>query len=121
MPVIAISDDYKKHNPHRDLPELYHGNLLVYLYWNNHMLFVAAMAAPLPPETPFGALPEVAKSVYAPHPDFPKIEWDKVEWMIDGKKVTPDFSKSIAEHGIRHKSLIRFTTPGLDGFEGKGI
>lgn len=121
MPVKAIVDNYKDFNPNRDLPEQYHGNLMVYLYWNNHMSFVAAMAAPLPPPTPFGALPEVAKSVYGTHPDFEKIDWSKVEWIIDGKPVNPDFSKSIGEQGVRHKSLIRFTTPGLNGYEGKGI
>ena len=68
---------------------------------------------------PFGALvSEVIATHYAPHPDASKIEWDKVEWMIDGKKVTPDFEKSLAENGMKHKSLVRFWTPGLSGYKG---
>jgi phenol hydroxylase P4 protein len=38
--------------------------------------------------------------------------------MIDGKKVQPDLSKSLAENGLRHKSLVRFWTPGLGGYKG---
>ncbi len=38
--------------------------------------------------------------------------------MIDGVKVQPDFAKSIAENGVGHKSLIRFWTPGLNGWKG---
>ena len=38
--------------------------------------------------------------------------------MIDGVKVKPDLSKSLADHGVGHKSLIRFWTQGLNGYKG---
>ena len=70
---------------------------------------------------PFGALTEaVLPTVLGPHPDFPHIQWDKVEWMLDGKPFTPDMSKSLQENGVGHKSLIRFRTPGLAGYQGTG-
>ena len=47
-----------------------------------------------------------------------KIDWSNVTWQIDGKHATPDFGKSIADHSMGHKSLVRFWTPGLDGFKG---
>ena len=38
--------------------------------------------------------------------------------MIDGVKVKPDLSKSLADHGVSHKSLVRFWTHGLNGYKG---
>jgi len=117
MSVTAITPDYEKHTQHRDTQDLYHGALLVYVHWEEHISFVAAVALPLPPDTPFGAISQIVKDFYGDHPDFAQIDWSKVVWVVDGKSVTPDFGKSIAENGIRHKSLIRFWTPGLDGYK----
>ncbi|MEZ5840569.1 MAG: phenol hydroxylase subunit P4 [Hyphomicrobiales bacterium] len=104
MPVIAITPDYEKHIEYRDTVDLYHGNLLVYAHWEEHISFVSAMALPLPPETPFGALTEIMASVYGDHPDYARIDWSKVVWKIDGKDATPDFGRSIADNGVGHKS-----------------
>ena len=30
--------------------------------------------------------------------------------------LTPAMDRSLEENGVRHKSLLRFETPGLDGF-----
>ncbi|MFA5122592.1 hypothetical protein [Zavarzinia sp.] len=38
--------------------------------------------------------------------------------MIDGEKRTPDFGASLEANRIGHKSLIRFWTPGLEGWKG---
>ena len=40
--------------------------------------------------------------------------------MIDGVSTKPDMAKSLADHGVGHKSLIRFWTPGLNGYKGSG-
>jgi phenol hydroxylase P4 protein len=37
--------------------------------------------------------------------------------MIDGVKAKPDLSKSLADNGVGHKSLIRFWTHGLAGYK----
>lgn len=118
MTLRAITPDYENYTENRDLPELYHGNLMIYVHWEHHMSFVAAIALPLPPQTPFGAIKEAVGGIYGPHPDWEKIDWSKVIWKIDGKDATPDFEKSIADHDMRHKSLVRFWTPGLDGYHG---
>ena len=89
MPVKAITPDYEAHTQYRDLPSLYHGNTLVYVHWEEHVSFVAAIALPLPPQTPFGAIKDIVADIYGPHPDWAKIDWSKVVWMIDGQKVTP--------------------------------
>jgi phenol hydroxylase P4 protein len=91
---------------------------MVYIHWEHHMSFVAAIALPLPPQTPFGAIKDAISGIYGPHPDWEKIDWSNVIWKIDGESAKPDSEKSIADHGIGHKSLVRFWTPGLDGVNG---
>ena len=119
MAVKSINGDY----PYvmMDSVDRFHGNQLVYVGWDYHTSISTANAYPLPPQMPYGALTEaVLPTVLGPQPDFPHIQWDKVEWMLDGKPFTPDMSKSLQENGVGHKSLIRFRTPGLAGYQGTG-
>jgi phenol hydroxylase P4 protein len=119
MAVVALKDGYGDQIESRDKVENFHGNNVVYLHWENHNMFCSALAFPLPPDMPFGALlQEVIPEYYGMHPDFAQIDWDKVRWSVDGKDFTPDPGKSLADHGVHHKSLIRFWTPGLDGYHG---
>lgn len=103
----------------RDRLENFHGNQVVYLHWQKHLSFAAAMAFPLPPGMPFAALTgELIPKFYGMHPDFASIDWSRTEWLLDGKPFVPDPAKSLADNGVGHKSLIQFRTPGLDGFQG---
>ena len=103
----------------RDRVENFHGNQLVYVGWDDHLLFSAAWAFPLPPEMPFqGLVSEVMPTSFNDHPDFEKIDWASVEWVLDGKRFSPDMDKSLKDNGVGHKSLIRFKTPGLMGING---
>ncbi len=120
MSVVALKPGYEDHIEIRDRRENFHGNQVVYLHWEEHLMFCAAFAFPFPPAMPFGALiQEIIPTFYGAHPDFEKIDWDQVRWQIDGKDVTPDPEKSLEDNGIGHKSLIRFWTPGLNGVGGK--
>ncbi|MCB5945621.1 phenol hydroxylase subunit P4 [Acidocella sp. KAb 2-4] len=118
MSVVAITPDYEDYIEYRDEQSLYHGAMLVYVHWEEHISFVSAFGVPLPPGTPFGAICEIAMGIYGDHPDAARIDWSQAEWMIDDERATPDFGKSIVENGIGHKSLIRFWTPGLHGYQG---
>ena len=119
MAVKCISGDYP--SIHMDSVDRFHGNQLVYIGWDYHTSICTANAYPLPPDMPFGALTEaVLPSVLGPHPDFPKIDWSKVEWLLDGQSFTPDMGKSLKDNGVGHKSLIRFKTPELTGYKGTG-
>jgi phenol hydroxylase P4 protein len=103
----------------RDKIENFHGNQLVYIAWDDHLLFSAAQAFPLPPEMPFQALvSEVMPTVFNHHPDFRAIDWKTVEWVVDGDSVVPEMEHSLNDNGVGHKSLIRFKTPGLNGING---
>ena len=119
MSVVALEPGYEDKITIRDKVENFHGNQLVYLHWEEHLMFCAALAFPFPPEMPFGAIiGEIIPMFYGMHPDFEKIDWSKVKWQIDGKDVTPDPEKSLKDNGVGHKSMIRFWTPGLTGAGG---
>jgi phenol hydroxylase P4 protein len=116
MGVVSLAPDYEQHIEIRDRQENFHGNQVVYLHWEEHLSFCAAIAFPLPPDMPFGAMVEnVLKPHYAAHPDFDAVDWSAVKWTVDNVAVTPDMAKSLADNGVGHKSLIRFWTPGLSG------
>lgn len=119
MAIVALDKDYADKIEIRDRQENFHGNNVVYVHWEDHLSFCAALAFPLPPAMPFQALvSDVIGTYYKAHPDFARIDWSKVTWSVDGKPVTPDMTKSLAENGVGHKSLIRFWTPGLTGAQG---
>lgn len=119
MGVVAATPDYEKYAEIRDRRENFHGNIVVYLHWEQHLSFCAALAFPLPPDMPFQAMVDnIVKPFYGAHPDAEKIDWSAVRWDIDGATRVPALDKSLAENGVGHKSLIRFWTPGLAGWRG---
>ena len=119
MSTIAITPDYEKFVDYRDVEKNFHGNILVFVHWEEHLSFCSAIAFPLPPAMPFAAfIEEIVKPHYAAHPDAANIDWTQVVWMIDGERKMPDLGKSLGENGVRHKSLVRFWTPGLRGYQG---
>lgn len=102
-----------------DKQENFHGNIITYWYWQDHLIFCSAIALPFSPAMPFGdVVKNVLPGAYGYHPDFAKIDWSKVEWMLDGSSFAPQMDKSLAENGLHHKSLVRFVTPGLNGING---
>lgn len=102
----------------KDSLDKFHGNQLVFIYWHGHRVVCSPRAFPLPTEMPFGALiSDIIPLSYSIEPDFADLDFDKTEviWEIDGKIVTPDFSKSLKENGVGHKSFVTFITPALIG------
>lgn len=119
MATKAITPDY--HGDFQDTIDKYHGQQLISICWEKHTMFSWPFCLPVAPDMPFGGLIEnVLPSLYADHPDFPKIEWEKVQWSTAAGPFIPNRAKSLKEHGIRHKQQIRFRTPGLDGLGGAG-
>lgn len=101
--------------------EKFHGAQLLFCGWDQHLMFCAPFAWALPPETLFSDFVEqVLPPAFGAHPDFAKIEWDKVEWLKSGQPWQPDFEKSLADNGLRHKDSLRMRTPGLTGIGGSG-
>ena len=105
--------------PMRDAAENFGGLLVTYWNWIDHLMFCAPVAFPFPPDMRFGDVVEqVFPGIYGVHPDFEKIDWAATDWVLDGQNFTPDFEKSLAENGLGHKSVVKFTTPGLTGIKG---
>ena len=104
--------------PAKDVRENFPAPLL-YIGWEDHLMFCSPVALPLPPDMPFGALAQaVLPDVYGAHPDFARIDWSELLWFKSGQPWSPDASKSLADNGLTHKDVIRFRTPGLIGIQG---
>jgi phenol/toluene 2-monooxygenase (NADH) P4/A4 len=100
----------------QDTEDRFYGKRLIFLAWENHLMYAAPFCVPLPPTLPFGALVrDVLPELYGEHPEFEAIDWQRTQWFNSGKRFVPDFGKSIEHHGLAHKSLIRFRTPRLEG------
>ena len=92
---------------------------LLYIGWEDHLIFCAPFCVPLPPDLPFGVMCEGPfKDFFGYHPDFAQVDWSKAEWFKSGQPWQPDYSKTLAENGLKHKDVIRFRTPGLTGVKG---
>lgn len=116
MAVAAVKEyDFAPLDRH----ENFHGNQLLFIGWEDHLMFCAPFAFPFPPNMPFRAVIEqVLPGAFGYHPDFAQIEWAKAEWFKSGQPWQPDFDKSLADNGLGHKDVIRFRTPGLTGIKG---
>lgn len=115
MSVVALQE-YAF--PARDVRENFPAPLL-YIGWEDHLMFGSPVCVPLPEDTPFAALTAaVLPGIYGYHPDFARIDWSAVQWFRSGKPWQPDPSRTLAENGLGHKDVIRFRTPGLTGIQG---
>ncbi|MDE2371207.1 MAG: phenol hydroxylase subunit P4 [Burkholderiales bacterium] len=105
--------------PPADSLDKFHGNQLVYIGWDQHLMFCAPFCFPLPPGMPFGAFVEqVLPTCFGYHPEFKQIDWSRAQWLKSGQPFVPDFTKSLADNGIGHKDALRLRTPGLNGIKG---
>ena len=119
MTVAAITPDYT--GERRDRLENFHGNQIVYVGWDQHLMFCSPVAFTLAPDTPFSTLvDEVISGAFSQHPDFAEIDWGKVQWHLNNQPFAPERDKSLIEQGVDHKSIIRMATPGLNGIKASG-
>jgi len=115
--AVAAVKEYEF--PPADSMDRFHGNQLLYIGWEDHLMFCSPLAFSLPPAMRFGdIIAGVLPDAFGYHPDFAKIDWSRVEWFKSGKPFTPDPNKTLAENGLCHKDVIRFRTPGLTGIKG---
>lgn len=118
MSVTAIGD-----YPHivKDSEANFHGNWVVYIGWDHHLMFCSTAAFALAPQTSFqSVIDEVLPGHYGLHPDFQSIDWNRVQWLRDGEPFVPQMDATLADNGVGHKTLVRFATPELNGIQGSG-
>jgi hypothetical protein len=66
----------------KDDESLFYGKRLIFLSWENHLMFAAPLCVPLPPTLPFGALiRDVLPDLYGEHPEFEDIDWKRTQWL----------------------------------------
>lgn len=112
---MAVTARKPYHAEPRDLQKNFVGNQLLYIAWDQHLLFAAPFLFCLPPDTLFQDLVEQRlKPLMAPDPDAASVDWAKVEWLKAGQPWTPDPAASLTANGIGHKCQLRFRTPGLN-------
>jgi phenol/toluene 2-monooxygenase (NADH) P4/A4 len=103
----------------RDVVENFNGNQLLYVSWDQHLLFASSFLICRSPETTFRDMVETnLLPLIAADPDAEKVQWDEVKWLMGNKPWTPDWDASLADNGIRHKAHLRFQTPGLNSICG---
>lgn len=92
---------------------------LLYIAWDEHMMFAAPAVLPISLESSFEHLrTKVLPKLYGEHPDFARINWAQVQWFRGATMFTPKMEGTLASHGFGHKSVLRLRTPGLEGLRG---
>ena len=92
---------------------------LLYVAWDEHMMFAAPVVLPLSLDTTFEQLQKkVLTKLYGEHPDFGRINWAQVQWFRGSTMFTPKMDATLASQGFGHKSVLRIRTPGLEGLRG---
>lgn len=116
MAVIALHSGYI--GDVKDREDNFDGNRLLFVNWENHQMFCSPVCLPLPASMPFGVfISEVLPGIYGDHPDFSRIDWTGAAWTHGSTPFTPDPARTLDENGLRHKSFVRLTTPGLEGLQ----
>lgn len=106
----------------KDSESNFHGKRIVYFGWDRHLLFYSPACTSLAPQTTLDdVIASVLPGLWSAHPDFPQVDWKSAIWLRDGERFSPDFSATLDENGIGHKSCIRLVTPGHEGMAGVGI
>jgi phenol hydroxylase P4 protein len=119
MPVSSVGEYI---GVPRDVEANYHGNRLLYVTWERHLLFAAPLIFPVPPSMRFGDFASgMLAGVIAIHPDAARIDWSACRWMKNGEPWVPDPGRSMDDNGVRHKDALMLQTPGLDGLNGAGF
>ncbi|OLL28952.1 phenol hydroxylase [Burkholderia sp. SRS-W-2-2016] len=117
MSVIALKDGYT--GEMKDREENFHGNRLLFVGWEDHLMFCAPHCIPVPPSMTFATFAnDVLPGIYAAHPDWNKVKLDEIEWFSSNQRFTPAFERTLGENGLGHKAVLRFRTPGLTGIGG---
>lgn len=121
MPVQAIQTHYEFDA--RDAQKNYGDNMLLYVGWDQHTLFCAAHAFVVSPQqTLQDLIDQQIQGGFHQHPDFKHIDWSTVQFTLNRQLLLEiDFSKTLENLGFDHKSLLRFVTPGLNGYNGTHV
>lgn len=116
MSIKAISEYPVEH---KDRVENFNGMQVVYVLWEQHLMYCSPFALLVAPDMPLAQFfADVVAPAYAGHPDSAKLDLTKAEWQLNDEPFTPNLQASLIDNGIDHKSMLTMTTPGLTGIQG---
>lgn len=99
----------------RDVVANFNGKQIVYVNWEQHLLFATPFMLVVEPGMRFGdLLANVVKPLMQADPDSGAVDLIQVAWRKGKSAWQPDFAATLAENGIVHKEQLHFTTPGLN-------
>lgn len=102
-----------------DRHENFHGNQLLYVGWERHLMYCSPFALLVDPQQTFAELlDQVLRPAIAAHPDSAATDLRNAVWYLNDEPFSPAFDASLAANGLRHKDMLRMDTPGLDGIAG---
>lgn len=105
--------------PPADLQANFHGNQLLYVGWDRHLMFCSPVALLVPPSMTFAELlDQRVKPAFAAHPDSAAVELGNAIWYLNDQPFQPNLFASLEANGLRHKDMLRLDTPGLNGLAG---
>jgi phenol/toluene 2-monooxygenase (NADH) P4/A4 len=105
MPVKAL---YDYEFPSADRAELFGPDQLVYVHWDGNPLFCSAACFRAPRAMPFGVfVTELVAPWAASDPDFDPVAVGN--WRLFDEPLGADPGQSLADLGIGHKALLRFS------------
>lgn len=103
----------------KDRVENFNGMQLLYVYWEDHLMYCSPFAFLVAPDMTLGDfLKDVLKPAIADHPDSAKADLLKADWQLNGKPYAPQPTATLSASGVDHKSMLTLRTPGLTGIHG---
>src|SRR5258708_36848647 len=106
MSVIALNEGYT--GEVKDREENFHGQRLLFIGWEDHLMFCAPHCITVPPTMTLGLLAaEVLPAIYSSHPDWGRVNRDQIEWFRSGERFSPQFRKTPGGDGLQPKPVIR--------------
>jgi len=112
---MSVQANYANYQgPVRDRVENFHGQQLVFVMWERHLMFGAPLTFLADPAMTFDTFrDEVLAPALAPHPESEMLDFAQARWRLDGEDFTPHGASSMTDNGIGHKSQLRLITPRL--------
>ncbi|MEL0082968.1 MAG: phenol hydroxylase subunit P4 [Gammaproteobacteria bacterium] len=116
MTVQSLNPGYR--GEVRDAVENFNGMTLLFVYWEDHLLFCAPAALMVNPDDTPAALVEQLKEALAYDPIAAQLTLENIDWYrsldyTSDERWPLDKDKTLAENGLTHKTAIRMQTPSL--------
>lgn len=106
---MAVKALYDYDFPSADRQELFGDDQLVYVHWEGNLFFCSAACFRAPRDMPVSAfLSDIVGPWAGSDPEFDAEAI--TSWQLFDEAIELDGDRSLADHGIGHKALLKFRT-----------